>query len=145
MMEMMRNCSTAQKHRNRTWRARQVDRIIIGGVMLAFWAAANPAWAVDEKTNVTAYVNGDSLLQKCQADHLSLRGECIGYIKGVSDVRDDAPPQSRNVCAPPVVTAGQLRDIVVMFLRGNPNRRNYSGAAMIDVALRNAFPCKRGS
>jgi hypothetical protein len=91
----------------------------------------------------SAYINAITLLRICRSPDLTLQGECIGYIKGVSDRLDDAPPEQRKVCAPPGITAGQLRDVVVRFLRRQTRTwQNNSGSSIVDVALRSAFPCK---
>jgi hypothetical protein len=117
--------------------AKKLKKIISAGVTLAIGAVVNPTAAS------TVFVDGEYLLRDCLADNTTARSECIGYIKGVSDALDDTPPDKRNICTPPGVTAGQLRELVVLFLRRNPNRRNYSGSTMVDVALRGAFPCNR--
>ncbi len=44
-------------------------------------------------------------------------------------------------CIPPTVENGQVIDIVVRYLRSNPEVRHESARMLIQSALKKAFPC----
>lgn len=85
---------------------------------------------------------GNEWLPRCTAeDHL----ECIVYLKGFSDMHDIAKIlwDTRGVwCAPEAVTYGQLRSVVVKWMRDNPQRLNDAFQVIVTQALADAFPCK---
>jgi len=119
---------------------RTLASIVVAASIISPTAETVAAMAAE---TTSAYINAITLLKICRSSDLTLQGECIGYIKGVSDRLDDVPAEQRKVCAPPGITAGQLRDVVVRFLRRqNRTWQNNSGSSVVDVALRNAFPCK---
>lgn len=76
-------------------------------------------------------------------DHLngeaSDRIYAMGYIVGVFDT-------GRGVihCPPSGVTVGQVRDMVLTFLRNNPQDRNFSGDSIVNHVLKNIWPCRSG-
>lgn len=46
-------------------------------------------------------------------------------------------------CVPTGVTFGQMRDITVLFLQKQPQRRHETAASLIYEALTGAFPCQK--
>jgi hypothetical protein len=80
-------------------------------------------------------------------------GLCLGFIKGVSEgfmigerVFNPQPNQQRiPYCIPDSVTDGQIRDIVIVYLRQNPEWRHEGAVGAIVSSLRNAFPCRSGT
>jgi hypothetical protein len=49
----------------------------------------------------------------------------------------------RSFCLPDEATTGQIRDVVVSFLRDVPQARHMPSAALIHTSLERAFPCPR--
>jgi hypothetical protein len=85
------------------------------------------------------FQTGNDLLQACDRSH----SFCLGYIDAINDVMDldhDRVAGFR-ACVPHEVTAGQLADIVVQYLRRNPSYRHFSAASLAIVAINAAFPC----
>jgi hypothetical protein len=91
--------------------------------ILAFVALSSPAVAH----------SGNDLLQSCEA--VETRKGCEGYIFGVYR----ATPV--KICPSDQVDSIQMRDVVVKFLRGNPETRHVDSVTTILDALTSAFPC----
>jgi hypothetical protein len=68
---------------------------------------------------------------------------CDGYVAGVGDIMSRGPTQtSWHACVPGGVTISQLKDIAIIFLRDNPQKRHLSAASLIEESLARAFPCR---
>jgi hypothetical protein len=77
---------------------------------------------------------------------------CYGYIEGIADANDleglresgfmDPKAKRNALCLPAGVQLGQLKDVVVQYLEGHPERRHRSAAALVELALSAAFPCR---
>ncbi len=84
-----------------------------------------------------AFKSGNDLLEYCEKEKGSFdRGVCGGYIIGVVD------NSGTQICLPDGVIVGQLQDVVVQFLKNNPNSRHYTGSSIVALSLKKAFPCK---
>jgi hypothetical protein len=68
---------------------------------------------------------------------------CGAYINGVFDTHGvfDYYGQERKFCNPVGISLRELTDIVVPYLRNHPNERNKIGAYLVEVALKERFPC----
>jgi hypothetical protein len=93
-----------------------------------------------------SYVNGNALFEYCEGgDNLRSTdspiqwGQCWGYILGVADLAD-----GKAFCLPDAVTAGQLIDIVKIWLRDNPHKRHYSADSLVAFALKEKVPLQLG-
>lgn len=89
--------------------------------------------------------SGSSLLQHCRNSTGSfLDGVCAGFILGVADaLASPGGVFGFRACRPPAATRGQLTEIVVKHLQGNPQQWHLSGASIAAQALARAFPCRR--
>lgn len=79
---------------------------------------------------------------------------CTLYVLGVNDAFAQAPDVAsllreepanstpEMLCVPIGVQAGQLRDVVLAYLRSNPATRHQSAAWLVLLALRAAYPCQ---
>jgi hypothetical protein len=110
------------------------------GLAIALLAmSATPAVA---GTNLT----GNDLLERCSASASANPiqwGVCLGYVMAVADLLGQGRPVSGvRACVSADVTSGQLMDVVRQWLERNPARRHINGAALVAVALQQAFPCK---
>jgi len=85
--------------------------------------------------------DGNQLLAKCQGDTTN-RGFCFGYVEGVTDALDD-PVEGFRACTPAGVTAGQVQDVVIAWLKANPTQRHLAAHSLVALALSEAFPCKK--
>jgi hypothetical protein len=70
---------------------------------------------------------------------------CLGYIDGVADALDKNIINGYKACVPDGVTAGQLQDVVVQYLRLNPADRHFLAFGLVADAISKAFPCRRQS
>ena len=95
----------------------------------------------------TAYT-GNQLLQDCETTNVSSL-YCLGYINGFSlgfaFVMNRWQVEPKLICIPEGVTNGQIKDIVVQYIRENPQTRHESAQFLIVWSLEKAFPCRRGS
>src|ERR1700730_4518099 len=91
--------------------------------------------------------NGNGLLEACASDEGGLdSGLCIGYIEGATDglnVANDVLERRygvpRSFFVPAGSTIGQRRDIVIKYLKGNPDKRHNESALLIGLALHEAW------
>lgn len=95
-----------------------------------------------------AIMTGNKLLDYCSSPLGTLEsGVCNGYVAAIYDVLLAPAAASAIIkgwfaCIPPGATLGQLRDVVVAYLRNNPQHRHYGAPALAALALALAFPCR---
>jgi len=93
---------------------------------------------------------GNDLLESCESGGHSEQAFfnqafCLGYITGVTDidgVDGSAFPERRRSCVPENVTNGQVKDVVVKYLKEHPEERHIQASILIVKAVAQAFPCK---
>ena len=83
-------------------------------------------------------VDGNKLLSVCSAKE---GAACEGYILGVVGMLSEERESKSPVCISPSVTAPQLHDVLLKFLRAHPESRSLKGAGLTVLALHQAFPC----
>jgi hypothetical protein len=95
--------------------------------------------------DIPKYVgNGNSLYAICTAasgDTLTdtaSEGMCLGYVYGVASTLD----MLEYIDLPTGVTHGQLKDVVVKYLKDNPATRNQDAAVLTTRALSAVFSKK---
>lgn len=73
------------------------------------------------------------------------RGMCLGYLDGVIDTHTSFIIAGSGalgfICIPDKVTKGQARDVVLKYMRDNPEQTHLSASTLVIAALREAFPC----
>jgi uncharacterized coiled-coil protein SlyX len=80
----------------------------------------------------------DELLSYCvQPPGTYGSGYCLGYVNGI------ASAATGIYCLPKGVTRGQTEDVVVRYLQSHPEIRYYAANLWTQMALAQAFPCKR--
>jgi hypothetical protein len=87
-----------------------------------------------------AFIDGNKLLEYAREEERSgtSSGMLLGYIAGVHDAFDNTA-----ICTPSNATLGQLKAVVVKFLKENPEVWAKNGDNVIFLALGRAFPCKK--
>jgi hypothetical protein len=85
-------------------------------------------------------VDGNRLMAICATKDL---GECDAYLGGVADAIEAQGRAKAEACIPTAVTGQQLRDVVLKYLRDNPQSRQMHGGALTIKAFSAAFPCHR--
>jgi hypothetical protein len=116
-----------------------MKRLLIAAMILA--ATSTPSLGY--------FVDGNELYKKCNSSTSDSAGVgymdlsyCLAYIAGVSDTLDSARANNRlPVCVPVNVQAGQLKDVVTMYLRDNPSVRSMEANLLVVVALSDAWGC----
>lgn len=93
------------------------------------------------------FMTGNELLSQCDTDRASNtyyqdRASCIGYTTGIADALSNSDSVYGQVaCFYERITRGQVRDIVVQYLRINPKIRHEPAGLLAAVAIAGAFPC----
>lgn len=103
------------------------------------------------------FMSGNKLYRFCtqtdtEFDRFEQQLMCVAYIQGAHDGLEagalhvtyaaDLKDSYRIVCVPNGVEAGQLKEIVVEYLRSKPADRNLSAAVLVYAALAEAYPCR---
>ncbi len=97
-----------------------------------FWPTAVLAGA--------GFKSGNELYSDCSAPKSSSDyAFCAGYVAGMTDTLQ----VPSIVCLPEHVTIGQSVDVVMKYLRNNPENRHYAAASVGLAALKQAFPCAK--
>jgi hypothetical protein len=91
-----------------------------------------------------SFNSGNALFESCSKQS---QAYCGGYIIGVFDaavpvLNTGADVDGFKFCAPIEVTQGQITDIVVNYLRANPQFRHFNAASLTLSALSKAYPCR---
>lgn len=73
---------------------------------------------------------------------------CLGYFDGFVDGdlvgRYSAPrPIPASFCPPSTITLGQVRNVVLRYLKENPAQTHKMALELVADALKQAFPCRR--
>ena len=93
------------------------------------------------QTTSPVFLSGNQLLEHCSnSDNAQLRAGCAFYVMGVSDTLRASG--ATTACPPRDITGIQATDVVIRFLRDNPQYRHMSAASLVVGALQSAFPCR---
>jgi len=91
-------------------------------------------------------IDGNRLLAGCESDLKDYaHGLCVGYVIGFvesQDFIDEAGTPLYPSCVPDGVKWGQLRKVIVKFLKERPEKLHFKAGALVRVSLMKAFPCK---
>lgn len=90
------------------------------------------------------FIFGNELWDACQANDSVKLVFCTSYTLGVAEafrVLQLVNKLEPSYCVPPHVQNGQLIDVVKLFLRDHPEKRQYSSPTLIMLALNEKFPC----
>jgi hypothetical protein len=71
---------------------------------------------------------------------------CLGYVKGLHDMAGFMWSSGRirpEVCPPSGVSMSQYYDILLKYLKDNPDKRHEPTAALLWEAASASFPCPR--
>jgi len=88
-------------------------------------------------------VDGGRLMTLCAAHEI---GECDAYLAGFADAIVKQSEMNKGgkpiACVPIAVKTAQIREVVVKYLRNNPQSREERGADLTARAFAAAFPCR---
>jgi|HubBroStandDraft_2_1064218.scaffolds.fasta_scaffold48379_5 hypothetical protein len=98
-----------------------------------------------------SFFTGNDLLRHCEHSDASSSARCMGYIVGAvdmigglqssSDRSGDEMWRFRSVCFPKQMDVNQVTDVVVKFLKENPEKRHQPASMLITIALIKAWGC----
>jgi len=87
--------------------------------------------------------DGNELLDICSKDDYFHQGYCLGYIRALSSGVDLVLYTSKQqICYGSNITIGQIRDVVIAYIRRNPAKRNENAMVLVSGASAEAWPCK---
>lgn len=91
----------------------------------------------------TAVDDGNDLLDVCTKGDYFSDGYCLGYIRGLSNGVDMVLyTNKQQICYRQGITLGQIRDVVIAYIRRNPAKRNENAMVLVSWASAEAWPCK---
>ena len=100
-----------------------------------------PAYSADDLMTATT---GNRLLDACTSQDNAKFWMCAGYLEGVEDglILFQSTLDKKYFCIPGNVTYGQRLDVVVKWLRENPEARQNNSRAIVLIAYGKAWPCQ---
>jgi hypothetical protein len=94
------------------------------------------------KAREVAVDDGNDMLTVCNKPDSYSEGYCLGYIRALSTGVDVyLTTRKEKVCYGTNVTIGQLRDVVVDYVRRNPAKRDEQAITLVLLASAEAWPC----
>ena len=84
-------------------------------------------------------VDGNRLMAMCSTRPA---GECDAYLSGIADAIEAEGRAKASACIPTAVTGTQLREVVLKYMRDNPQTRQAHAGALTIKAFSAAFPCR---
>ena len=91
-------------------------------------------------------MDGNTLYEACNASGPSTTVLCTAYILGAIDAAmaydDIYSPDNHHLCLPQNAIGKQVSDVVVKFLRENPEDRSSRAANSVAAAMIKSFPCQ---
>jgi hypothetical protein len=86
---------------------------------------------------------GNDVLSVCTGSHTNEQLMCVSWFAGLAAGIQSVLvlTGSRRLCLPENSNVGQYRDVVLAYLRTNPERRHLLAGPLAVVALMRAFPC----
>ena len=82
------------------------------------------------------FVDGNTLLSRINGNDIE-QFHALGYITGVVDAL-----MGSVICPPPNITARQVNDMVLSFLKASPGVRHKSADAIVSHVTSLAWPCE---
>jgi hypothetical protein len=92
------------------------------------------------------FTSGNRLWDACQADEKKEPVKalfCTAYILGAAETFEalKSANQVTFYCVPPDVEKGQVIDVVKLYLRDHPEKRQSASPTLVMIALAEKFPC----
>ena len=107
-------------------------------IIIAALCSASPA-----EGREVANDDGKEILSLCESSYDFSKGMCLGYVRGIATTTDILMQMNdRHLCFPKSVTVGQMRDVVIAYIRRNPAQRHEGATLLYMRAINEAWPCK---
>lgn len=81
------------------------------------------------------FKSGNKLLEDMTSSSMN-QMNALGYVTGVADAL-----MGITFCMPPTVNAGQVYDMVKLYLENNPANRHNTADRIVNHVLKNVWPC----
>lgn len=104
---------------------------------------ANSAFGSPD-TEYANFLSGNTLLEICTSDAPTDDGFCLAYVMGAAEMGMTVEQRGsglKDACIPRGVTPDQFIDVVVKYLKENPEKRHFGAAISVWAAIAKAFAC----
>lgn len=91
--------------------------------------------ATSYKSHKVFEVTGNTLTEMCVDNNGFNHGVCLGFVNGAAALQNEA-------CIPEGVKFGQLKAVIVRYMKENPEQLHKPAIQLIKGALNQAWPCK---
>ncbi len=85
-------------------------------------------------------VKGTTLLKACTGTGTAVQA-CDAYVDGFGDAIEAGGKANALACIPVAATGTELRDVLVKFLKENPQDQHLKAADLAKRAFAKAYPC----
>ncbi len=85
-------------------------------------------------------VKGVTLLKACTGPSPA---QCDAYVDGFGDAISAGGKEHALACIPVAATGTELRDVLVKFLKDNPQDQHLKASALASRAFAKAYPCNK--
>jgi hypothetical protein len=82
-------------------------------------------------------ITGNELLASLENKEPGVRVYGLGYLSAVADMT-----RGTIQCPNPNVTYGQAQDVVIKFVKENPEIRHFPASQIVTFILKQTWPCK---
>jgi hypothetical protein len=90
------------------------------------------------------FTTGNDVLRACASEKATVAIGCASYLVGMAQMSDfygRLDGSRQTVCLPESPTNGQLRDVVLEYVKAHPATRHLPSEALALSAYHEAFPC----
>ena len=92
------------------------------------------------------FTDGNRLLEAMSSTSIEEQTWALGYVVGTIDTLNNErtlSPATGCFTIPENTKAGQLRDVVKLYLEQNPSGGQNMAASLVATAMQKAYPCKK--
>jgi hypothetical protein len=87
-----------------------------------------------------SFKDGNQLAMDCSSGAAADSAYCAGYLASAVDAHPVVGQYEGRICMSPDVALGQVRDVVLNFMKEKPELRHHVAASIVFEALAEAFP-----
>jgi hypothetical protein len=85
-------------------------------------------------------VKGTTLMTACTGKSVTA---CDAYVDGFSDAIEAGGKDHALACIPRAATGTELRDVLIKFLKDNPQDQHLKAGTLATRAFAKAYPCQK--